>query len=258
MGEKTAISWCHHTHNLWWGCWKIDPECAHCYADAFDHRLGGTHWGRTNPRRFFDDNHVNELVRWNKRAAKDGERRRVFVGSMCDWAERHIDPEVRAKQDAVRARFFEVAKGLEHLDFLMLTKRPEDAAELLPWGTSEPWPNFWIGVSAGTVPSLRTKVPVLRRMSAAVRFISGEPLLEMIDASAWDAALEGGAIHWLIIGNESGHKRREVELAAVRVAREAAARHGVTFHFKQWVEHDGSKTHLPILDGVQHAGFPEV
>lgn len=265
MGEKTAISWCNHTHNLWWGCWKIDPECAHCYADAFDHRLGGEHWGRTAPRRFFPESHVNELLKWNRKAKEDGVRRRVFVGSMCDWAERHVLPEVARQQDEVRSKFFEVARTCESLDFLMLTKRPDDAKELLPWGPNDdPWPNFWIGVTAGTIKSLRTKVLTLRMIKAAVRFISCEPLLEAIPREEWNWALVKhfdrdvvGDIHWLIVGNESGHHRRPAQLDWVRIAREASLAHGVSFHFKQWVEEGGKKTHLPMLDGLQHAAFPE-
>jgi protein gp37 len=67
MGEGTAISWATHTFNSWWGCWKIAPECAHCYADSTAHRYVsqfGELWGRTGPRRFFGDHHWNEPRKW--------------------------------------------------------------------------------------------------------------------------------------------------------------------------------------------------
>lgn len=104
---------------------------------------------------------------------------------------------------------------------------------------------------------------MLRSVPAAVRFISCEPLLEGISAEDWNAALDYDSelhafdgIHWLIVGNESGHKRRPAEMEWVRTARDAAARHNVAFHFKQWVEPNGKKIHLPVLDGEQWAQFP--
>ena len=45
MGKETGIQWCDHTFNPWWGCQKVSPGCDNCYAEAFDHRLGGGHWG---------------------------------------------------------------------------------------------------------------------------------------------------------------------------------------------------------------------
>jgi protein gp37 len=279
MGEQTAISWCDHTKNLWWGCWKIADECANCYADATADRYAPGHWGRTAPRKFFDDKNLNELLKWNRAARKAQVRKRVFVGSMMDWAEIHPVAEINAKMNERRTVFWGLVKQCESLDFLMLTKRPENAAASLPWMASpedwqgvgvengkleqiaEPWANVWLMTTAGTVKSLRRVVPILRSIPAVVRGISCEPLLEGISASEWRDALaptkDEGPIHWLIVGNESGHKRRPAEMEWVRIARDEAARYGVAFHFKQWVETNGRKTHLPMLDEKQHAAFPE-
>jgi protein gp37 len=281
MGESTAISWCDHTFNLWIGCWKIDPECENCYAAATDNqRWGGEHWGRKAPRKWTGDAYWKQLAKWQRKAKADGVRRRVFVGSLMDWAETHPVAEIKAEMDARRARFFQLVNDCPDLDFLMLTKRIEDAAQYLPWYASmadwqsvgvqgcgleqiaEPWPNIWIGTTAGTVKNVREHTPPLRRIAAAVRFVSGEPLIEEIPGDVWRDALaptKGEApIHWLIVGNESGPRRRAAELDWVRIARDEADRYGVAFHFKQWVDGDGrgKKIHLPILDGVQHAQFP--
>ncbi len=283
MGENSAISWCHDTKNLWWGCWKIAPECANCYADTLARRHAPGHWGRTAPRRFFKPGHLGELLKWNRKAERAGERRRVFVGSMMDWAERHPVPEIAARQNAERRVFWPIARQCTSLDFLMLTKRPEDARNLLPWMASpedwasvgveqaateqiaEPWLNVWLGVSAGHLDSL-DKIQTLRTIPAAVRFVSCEPILSDITAEEWDVALGGGAIHWLIVGDESGHGARPAKVEWVRTARDAAARNGVAFHFKQWAGADAEgiegreaprkKIHLPVLDGRQWAEFP--
>lgn len=280
MGEETAISWCDHTFNPWWGCWKIAPECKNCYAAAHAHRfvkLYGELWERTGQRRFFGDEHWKEPRKWNEKAKRDGVRRRVFIGSMCDWAEVHQDPQINSLLDAARAEMWALIEECDWLDFLMLTKRIDGAAQLLPWyrwpaapwaaemteGEREelarPWPNVWLGVTCGSRASLPL-VHRLREIRASVRFVSGEPLLDGITEDEWEIAIgrnrySGGVIDWLIVGDESGHKRRPAELDWIRSARNAAARHGVAFHYKQW-NGDGKKIHLPILDGKVHAEFP--
>lgn len=283
MGEHTAISWCDHTLNVWWGCQHapaepgaapddISEECRRCYARSFDKRVGGEHWGPDAPRRFFGDAYWNKARRWNAEAERSGKRARVFVSSMADWAELATTPELRDRMDAELGRLWQLVRECQWLDFLLLTKRADRLIELLPWhrDNSAPWPNVWIGVTCGVRRSL-WRVRELRKVRAAVRFVSGEPLLEHITADDWDDVLSGGSIHWLIIGDESAplRLRRPAQPDWIRTAREAAARHRVAFHFKQWVGADvvgisgtrkgqNGKIHLPLLDGKRHAAFPEV
>ena len=72
MGKETGISWTDHTFNPWWGCTKVSPGCDNCYAEAFDKRVGGSHWGKGQPRRTFTDKHWNEPLAWNRAAEKAG------------------------------------------------------------------------------------------------------------------------------------------------------------------------------------------
>lgn len=314
MAENSAISWTNHTFNLWEGCAHAPnpdgttaPECDNCYAETRDKRhLHGpeSHWGEDAPRRFFDDDYWGKLRRWDRKAKADGVRARVFVGSICDWAEVHRNPEIAARQQDARMRLWREIRLCPSLDILLLTKRPRDAAKHLPWnggptlpepfcrgcadsnGTCdsggelpcdprEPWPRVWLGTSCGH-PSSLYRIDDLRAIRAAVRFVSAEPLLPpAITADQWNIALGPWAsdpsarIHWLIAGDEdaSAAKRRPIDLDAVRVARDAAARHGVTFHFKQWCGGDAPglepseaslsrKRHLPILDNVLHNATP--
>lgn len=286
MGKGTAISWATDTFNLWWGCEHaladpdaesddISEECRNCYAETFDKRVGGDHWWPGAEPRWFGDAYWAKLRRWNTEAREAAVRRRVFVASMADWAQCHRDPAINAKMDAVRARLWGEVRACSWLDFLLLTKRADRLPALLPWHSwpdeiasgGTPWPNVWVGVTCGTRRSL-WRIARLRAVRAAVRFVSGEPLIDAISAAEWDLALcsqrenpeAGGDIHWLIVGDESGgtkaSPRRLVDLDAVRTARDAAERHGVAFHLKQL--HEGSrKVHLPMLDRRRHAAFPE-
>ncbi len=295
MGEKTAISWCDHTFNLWWGCDHASrlmgpslttaPECDNCYAEAFDKRLGGHHWGYGSPRKFFGEKYWDKLWKWNDAALLACERRSVFVSSMSDIGEIHPNPSVNAEMDAARASFFDLARKLEGLDFLLLTKRPENLAVFLPWmqgpgaecdwccgadkiGGHErncpvamPWPNIWLGTTCGARSSL-WRIRELRRVPAAHRYVSVEPLLEHITTEEWIAALrsdnpEEDGMEWLIVGHENAPKGkiRAAELEWAKSARDAALACGMKFHFKQW--HDGKKVvHLPLLDGRQWTATP--
>lgn len=311
MGKGTAISWATDTFNIWWGCQHADrddpdgldaepaataPECLNCYAENFDKRVGGTHWGPGAEPRWFGDAYWSKPARWNAEALATGERRRVFCSSMADVFQFHQSPEVNRQMDVERAKLWKLISNTPALDWLILTKRIERAAVMLPWvrdggehymrqdGTgrtyAEPWPNVWLGTSCGARSSL-WRVERLRQVPAAVRFVSAEPLTEHITAEEWDDALacsgftfDGDrltgrvpSIHWLIVGDESHQdpkKRRPAQVDWIRTAREAALRHGVAFHFKQWNgpsspavhgmrAEDGKgkqgKIHLPVLDG---------
>jgi protein gp37 len=278
MGDETKISWCDHTFNIFWGCSKVSPGCNSCYAESFDHRLGGKHWGPTAPRRFFGDAYWRKPVAWNAAAQKAGVRSSVFCSSMADWAEIHEVLEVRERQDEARDRLWRLISATPWLEWLMLTKRPENFSGLLPWArgrrhwapsnvgcghccgvedghepgcpTREPYPNVTLMVTGENTEQLLRRSAILRSMPAVRRAISAEPLLEHIPASAWDEALPG--IDRLIVGDESGHGRRLAQLDWVRTARDAAERHGVAFHLKQ-LHVNGKVVHLPVLDGRTHS-----
>ncbi len=277
MGDKTTISWCDFTFNPWWGCVRVSEACRNCYAESTDARnmlREGSHWGVKAPRRFFGDTHWNEPVKWNRKALEAGVRRRVFCASMGDVFEDRVDLAPH------RVRLWELIRATPALDWLLLTKRPENFDVMLPWGMrlpshQAPWSNVWLGVTAEDSEHVIDRIAILRRQPAAVRFVSCEPILELIGSEVWDEALQLGnglgAVHWLIVGDEStsGQKgARPADPAWVRVALEAAQRHHVAFHFKQWagrdaegITHDlgerkGRKIHLPMLDGQRWAEFP--
>lgn len=91
MGKDSRIEWTHHTFNPWWGCVKVFPACDHCYAESWAKRVGSDVWGPTSERRFFTDSHWKEPLKWNRDAAADGIRRRVFCASMADVFENRPD-----------------------------------------------------------------------------------------------------------------------------------------------------------------------
>jgi protein gp37 len=278
MGEKTGIEWCDHTFSPWWGCTKVSEACTRCYAEAVDKRYAGgpdLHWGKEAPRRFFGDKHWQQPLAWNRAAEKLGVRRRVFCASMADVFEDREDLLPH------RARLWGLIARTPHLDWLLLTKRPENFARMLKpmvmWGM--PAPNVWLGVTAENQARAEERIPHLLRAPAVVRFVSYEPALGPLDLTQLHPceglhidALNGiedmeevpancPRIHWVIAGDESGRGARASELGWYRSVRDQCSRAGTAFFLKQRVEQVNGhqrKTSLPVLDGRQHHAFPAV
>ncbi len=186
MGKITAIQWCHHTFNPWWGCSRVSPACVRCYADTFAKRAGhGDLWRKHGDRRFFGEKHWAEPLAWDRDAAAAGERRRVFCASMSDVFELHPEFEVANRMADARHRLWDLIAATPNLDWLLLTKRPEHVLSLaMVW--RDGWPsNVWIGTSVENQEWADRRIPVLLEIPATVRFLSCEPLLGPLDLNSY-------------------------------------------------------------------------
>ena len=242
MGANSRISWTDHTFNPWWGCMKVSGGCVHCYAEKMGNRFG-SYWGLTATRKTFGELHWKEPFKWDRRAGAAGDRKRVFCGSMCDWAEDH------PTADEERKKLWPLIRQTPNLDWLLLTKRPERIEKLLPndWGIG--YENVWVGVTVEDQAVADTRLPILTRIPAVVRFVSAEPLLEPLDIPL-------GGIHWLIAGCESGPKRRRAEPDWFRDLRDRCFVSGVPFFLKQ-MDVDEKLTEMPSLDGTVWDEMPK-
>lgn len=226
MAKDSKIEWTHHTFNPWWGCAKVSPACKYCYAETWAKRIGSHVWGASAPRRFFTDKHWQDPLRWDAEAAERGERRRVFCASMADVFER------RKELNEPRERLWKLIEETPHLDWLLLTKRPQNIALMAPWG--EDWPHHvWLGTTVENQTWAEKRIPILMEVPARIRFLSCEPLLGPIDLTSFLHQKANG-IHWIIAGGESGPHSRPMNPDWVRNLRNQCAENGVAFHFKQW------------------------
>lgn len=241
--KDSNIAWTDHTFNPIWGCTKVSPGCANCYAESLAGRFGFNCWGPHADRRTFGDKHWAEPLEWNKTAADDGQRRRVFCGSMCDWAEEN------PYASAARPRLVALMRATPHLDWLLLTKRADRIATLLPFNWGDGWPNVWLGVTVENNDYI-WRADHLRKIPAVVRFISYEPALGPVP----DLNLSG--IDWLICGGESGPNYRPMRHEWARLALAKARAAGTAFFFKQ---SSGLRSGQGIeLDGQVIREFPKV
>jgi protein gp37 len=72
------------------------------------------------------------------------------------------------------------------------------------------------------------RVDHLRRVPAAVRFLSCEPLLGPL------SELDLSDVDWVIAGGESGPNYRPMDIRWARGIRDLCVAGGVPFFFKQW------------------------
>lgn len=259
MGKNTAISWCDHTFNCWWGCAKVSEGCKNCYAETFAGRFG-VRWGATSTRRFFGEKHWSEPRKWNSAAQKAGVRARVFCASMADVFEdgrrRELEPQ--------RRRLFDTIEITEHLDWLLLTKRPENLSDMLPkhWLRS-PRSNVWLGTTIENSEVQRDRASALAEVPAALHFWSCEPLLESLDilcprcsgTSNDHRAGDGGGCSgafpdWVIVGGESGSHARPFHVEWARSIVKQCRDAGVACFMKQMGANfvDSNGMLIPIRD----------
>lgn len=230
MGKNTHIQWCHHSWNPWWGCLKVSEECKYCYAEDIAAHYGHQVWGpATNTtRRLFGAKHWQEPLAWNRRAEKQGHRQSVFCASMADVFEDH------SAVTEERLKLWELISQTPWLNWLLLTKRPENILAMAPWGR-DPWPdNVWIGTSAGLQKHAEERIPLLLRVPAAVRFVSCEPLLGPLDLRPWlTTGQSQPRLNWVIAGGESGIHARPMQMAWPRSLRDQCQETGTAYFFKQ-------------------------
>lgn len=234
MSDKSAIEWTDATWNPVTGCTQVSPGCDHCYALTFSERFRGV------PGHHFEQGFDLRLwpgrlelpLRWRT-------PRRIFVNSMSDLFHQDIPDEY------IRQVFATMVRADWHV-YQVLTKRSARLARLAP---TLPWrPHIWAGVSVESSRYL-WRVDHLRSVSAAVRFISAEPLLGPLG----NLNLDG--IHWVITGGESGAGFRACDPAWVGAIRDRCLAGGVAFFHKQW----GGRTPKAggrLLDGRTWDEFP--
>lgn len=228
MAKDSKIEWTHHTFNPWWGCSKVSPACKHCYAETWAKRVGSNVWGRNAERRFFGDQHWKEPMAWNLEAERSKQRRRVFCASMADVFERKIGLV------EWRERLWDLIEKTPMLDWLLLTKRPQNISSMVPWSDKD-WPtNIWLGTTVENQYWAKIRLPELSKNNASVRFLSCEPLLGAINLTPWFSKKGLHPIDWVIAGGESGPYSRPMNPSWVRTLRDQCKKHDVAFHFKQW------------------------
>jgi len=230
--DRSAIEWTEATWNPTSGCTKVSPGCDRCYAERITQRFP-----KTFPQGFqltLREEALEIPLHWRR-------PRMIFVNSMSDLF--HVD----VPEEYLR-RVFDVMSQTPQHTYQILTKRAERLARIasrLQWSD-----NVWVGVSVES-PAYRWRIDFLRRVPAAIRFISAEPLLEPLPD------LDLRHIHWLIAGGESQSGCRPAQLSWFRDLRDQCRRSGVAFFLKQLGGHPSKRGgEYAVLNGRRWTELP--
>jgi len=270
MAKNSAIEWTTHTFNLWRGCLKVSAACKNCYAETRSKRF---HEDFAGQRIVLSDKGWEDPLKWNREAEGETYSPRVFCASLADVFEDWQGPMVNYKGEKlfvyrdgswssqqrsapespprssltmndVRARLFKLIDATPYLDWLLLTKRPENIRSMWPVAYpahSQDWArtkseslhrrNVWLGTTAENQRSYDERIEDLYNVQDLCNFLflSCEPLLGPLKL-----AIHQYPVDWVIAGGESGPNARPSHPNWFRGLREQCATAGVPFFFKQW------------------------
>jgi protein gp37 len=131
-----------------------------------------------------------------------------------------------------RYRLYGLIGDTPNLDWLLLTKRPQNFKRFLPKTWIEtPQPNVW-GMTTVENSDYLWRIERLLQVDFAVYGLSMEPLLGPVTLP--DEFLHLGKRAWVITGGESGHHARQSSPEWFRSLRDQCVEAGVPFLFKQW------------------------
>lgn len=252
------------------GCTPASGGCENCYAKRIATRMAGR-CGYEAIGPFHVTLHRERV--WGCKGAPFQhwkKPRKIFVCSMGDLFHEMVPNEF------IDDVFYQIrAFGGQHT-FIFLTKRPSrmkdwvlrylsDPAHWRAQGQGKGLPelpkNIWMGVSAENQVTANERIPVLLQIPAAVRLVSVEPMLEMVDLRYFlginmgihDAAGDGeaghpnrGKLHWVIAGGESGPGARPCQIEWFRILRFQCWQAGIPFFMKQdWGPRSGMQGDIP-------------
>lgn len=223
----SKIEWTEKTWNPVVGCRRVSAGCDNCYAITEAHRKTTlfSHYAGITARK---DGHIDWSGKFSvapdhifEKPLRTPTPTTWFVNSMSDLFGEGVSVETIT-------RVFDIMASTPHHRYQVLTKRPNRAVNL---AGALPWPdNIWMGVSIEDDRYVG-RADLLRRIPAAVRFISAEPLLGPL------LTLNLTDIQWIIVGGESGRSRDKVRPMSpmwARDLRDMAQRSKTAFFFKQW------------------------
>jgi len=234
MAGLSDIEWTDATWNPVSGCLMVSPGCTNCYAmrmaarlQAMEHPAYTAVTRKSGNRPVWTGRlHLNHAaleipLRWRS-------PRRVFVNSMSDLFQDGVPGEF------IRDVWSVMGRAGWHT-FQILTKRPENMLAVMREQRLPVLSNVWLGASVESADYIE-RIGTLRRVEAAVRFVSFEPLI----GSVGRVNLRG--IHWAIVGGESGSLARPMDVKWVSEIQSACEKFGTAFFFKQWGGTNKKKT----------------
>lgn len=233
MAENSAIGWTTHTFNPVVGCTKVSAACDFCYAAEYANKWEPlVTWGEPGTksvlRRTSESNWKKPLA-WDRKAIgnipEHGPRRqRVFCASLSDVFDNDWEKDWRDD-------LWQIIAITRNLDWLLLTKRPQNVESMVPVMWRDQWPsNIWLGTTTENQTELDRRWPHVIGTKARVKFISYEPALGPL---SFGKLRRDQMPDWVICGGESGTHRRPFDLNWAEQMRSQCEQFQIPFFFKQ-------------------------
>lgn len=261
----SKIEWTDKTINFVAGCSPLSDGCKNCYAKKLHKRLHGMKTkGYEKP--------FNEVV-INLDRLKHGLEKlpkkpcRVFINSMSDTFHSDIS------YDIIEQAFDMMSKYPQHI-FQILTKRYDRLnyfkGEYMCGEDSVKYENVIFGISICNNDDLEVAhSEFIKSYQSGIYynpqtyymlldFVSIEPLIEMLDIELLERFVQGTELKQIIVGGESGHNARLMNIDWVREIRDLCIEHHVPFFFKQSSQYKNKDFKNNELDGVIWEQFPDV
>lgn len=231
--ENSKIEWTDHTFNPWVGCTKISPACDNCYAESWAKRAGSPGlW--TGERRRTTPANWSQPIKWDRQAKASGVRRKVFCASLADVFDNQVPSEWRDD-------LFKMILATPNLDWLLLTKRPQNIGAMLPADWQGGYGNVWLGTTVENQSEALRRIPMLAAIPAHIRFLSCEPMLAPLLIDAIEGVED---LDWIICGGESGPGFRAINPEWARGLLDQCRKIGIYFFMKQM---SGARKPLPPI-----------
>lgn len=214
MTTKTQIEWTEETWNPTTGCTKVSAGCKNCYAEVMAKRLKAM--GANGYNNGF------KLSLMHERLTQPLKRKKpttYFVNSMSDLFHEDVPFDFIDQ-------IFDVIQQTPQHKYQILTKRADNMANY--FNTITVPENVWLGVSVENIKEGLSRINVLKKIPAKIRFLSIEPLLEDL------GEVDFTDIHWVIVGGESGIKARKMKKYWVENIQKQCDEQNIAFFFKQW------------------------
>ena len=217
--------------NLWHGCRRISPGCAHCYVYRRDESIG-----KDASQVYKTKNFYLPVMRDRTGAYKIPSGETVYTCFSSDF--------FLEEADSWREEAWRMIRERSDLFFFIVTKRIHRAEECLPedWGSG--WENVAINVTVENQAMADFRMPFLARLPIRHKGVACEPLLERIDLSPW----LGSGIEMLGAGGESGPEARPCDYGWVLDVHDRCVEYGVAFSYHQTGAHlikDGKSYRIP-------------
>jgi len=229
---STKIEWCDETINPIVGCTKISEGCQNCYAEKMAWRLKCM--GHPQYQDVVDENGWTGKIGFDldkiERLPMPRKGKRFFVVSMGDIFNKDVS-------DNQRDQVFYCLRFRPRHTNIILTKRPghmkryfegcrERGVPVLFWESHGL--KLWKGVTVENNEMGFFRLAILKKIPAAIKFVSVEPMLERVDFENHLSWLD-----WVIVGPETGPWARECKPEWIESLYEQCKAAGVPFFDKR-------------------------